>query len=1206
MHDYRLSDFLDLSILQKMADALHRATGMPIGVIDAGDGSILVASGWQDICVRFHRANPDSLQRCRESCDYAKDRPVEGKARRYKCKNGLWHISMPIVIDGRHLATMFLGQFFFENEAYDREFFISLAHEFGFDVDEYLAALDRVPVFSHEKVDYILEYDTALVSFITDLAEQSLSKIKTDEIIRANERKFHAIFDHAHQFLGFLSVDGRMLGANITSLRFIGSEEADVVGKPFWETPWWAHSPELQEKVRLAVRKAAEGEFVRFDATHPFADGDLHYFDISIKPVMDETGKVVLLIPEGRDITEHKRAEAEMRRQTEFLQVIIDTMPYPVFFKDRQGRYIGCNCAFEQFYKLSREQIAGKTVYEIAPKELADVYSRADGELFTHPGTQIYEGYIQSADGTRRDVIFHKATFEGPDGEPAGLVGAAVDITERKLSDAALKASEEKYRILVQNANSIILRRDITGKITFFNEFAQRFFGYSEAEILGKSIVGTLVPEVESTGRDLRAMIEDIGKNPNKYINNINENMLRSGERVWVAWTNKPILDDTGRVVEVLCIGNDFTQRKRTEEALRESDARFRTLVEGAPEAICVHSAGRFLYLNPAMVSLFGASTPEELLNTDILERVAPEYREFVRHRTALQIETGKKAPLMEQQCLRLDGSRVPVETTGVPIRFQGSDAHLVFIRDITERKRSRQVLREREEICAAIVDQSPESIMLIDTDTLRFVEFNDATCDHLGYSREEFAKLTLFDLQGSLTRQEVTKRIQELVKAGHGYFENKHRRKDGTLRDVMISNRAINIRGRQYLVGIWQDITERKRSEEEEARAEARFREAQKLEAIGTLAGGIAHDFNNILAPIIGYTELALEDIPYDDPMRYGLEQVLNAAMRAKVLVKQILAFGRSGEEQQKTPVEISSIVKEALDLLRASLPSSIEIRHSIEKGVAFADATQIHQILINLCTNAAHAMDEKGIMDLRLSRIDLSQTDLADQSIVGVKPGPYLKLCVSDTGCGMDSATLQRIFDPYFTTKAVGKGSGLGLSVVNGIVKRHDGAIAVRSERGKGTTFSVYIPAMGREAGEVVEARQVLPTGAERILLVDDEQIIVELATTILEQLGYNVTPETNSMRALEIFRSNPGEFDLIVTDYTMPEMTGADLSKEIHKIRPDIPIMLCTGFSEKLTAEGARDLGVEFVMKPLSMKQIAESIRKVLRAGAASQQT
>jgi two-component system, cell cycle sensor histidine kinase and response regulator CckA len=457
MSDYRLSDLLDLSSLQKMADAHYRAAGMPIGIIDAIDGSILVGSGWQDICVKFHRANPDLLQRCQESDDYIKGRLVEGEACRYKCKNGLWDIGVPIVVAGRHLATMFLGQFFYEGEAPDREFFIQQAREIGFDVDDYLAALDQVPVFSREKVEYILEYDKALVGLIGDLAGHALSKIKTDAMMRESERKFHAIFDQAYQFLGLLSIDGTLLATNQTALTFAGVEEADVIGKPFWETPWWAHSQELQESIRLAVQKASSGEFVRFEATHPAADGSLHYVDFSLKPVTDEAGGVALLIPEGRDITERKRAEEEIKRQAEFLRLLIDAMPFSVFYKDRQGRYLSCNRAFEQFYGISREQIAGKTVYEIAPKELADVYSRADNDLFTHPGKQVYEAIIQSAEGIHHDVIFHKATFEGPDGNLAGLVGVVIDITDRK------RADKEKQRL--QDQLALAQRMESIGRL---------------------------------------------------------------------------------------------------------------------------------------------------------------------------------------------------------------------------------------------------------------------------------------------------------------------------------------------------------------------------------------------------------------------------------------------------------------------------------------------------------------------------------------------------------------------------------------------------------------------------------------------------------------------------------------------------------------------------------------------------------------------
>jgi two-component system cell cycle sensor histidine kinase/response regulator CckA len=450
-HSYRLSDLLDLTSVQKMAEAHYRAAGMPIGIIDAIDSSILVGSGWQDICLKFHRANPEALQRCQESDDFIKGRLVKGEARSYKCKNGLWDIGIPIIAAGRHLATMFLGQFFYENEAPDRKFFTEQARRFGFDTDAYLRALDRVPVFSREKVDYIIEYDKALVDFISDLAEHALGKIHRDRLIRESRHKFQAVFNQAFQFLGLLDLDGRLLEANRTALDFCGAREADVVGKLFWETPWWRHSPELQARLREAIRKAAAGELVAFEAEHLNREGRTHYFDFSVKPVTDDAGNVIMLIPEGRDITARKKAEEKIKHQADFFQRLIDAMPHPVFYKDPQGRYMSCNRAFEKFHGIPRDQIAGKTVYAVAPKERADQHLRIDEELFSNPGDRAYDAAVQSADGTFHDVIFHKATFEGPDGAPAGLVGAMLDITERRQIEKALEESEAKIRSIMDN-----------------------------------------------------------------------------------------------------------------------------------------------------------------------------------------------------------------------------------------------------------------------------------------------------------------------------------------------------------------------------------------------------------------------------------------------------------------------------------------------------------------------------------------------------------------------------------------------------------------------------------------------------------------------------------------------------------------------------------------------------------------------------------
>jgi CheY-like chemotaxis protein len=380
----------------------------------------------------------------------------------------------------------------------------------------------------------------------------------------------------------------------------------------------------------------------------------------------------------------------------------------------------------------------------------------------------------------------------------------------------------------------------------------------------------------------------------------------------------------------------------------------------------------------------------------------------------------------------------------------------------------------------------------------------------------------------------------------------------------------------------------------------EIRLNQAEKLEAIGTLAGGIAHDFNNILTPILGYAELMKMDLAPESPAWKIVDQVVSAAMRAKELVQHILTFSRQ-QEHQRLPMAPHVIIKEVLKLLRASIPTTIEIRQDInpDSGMVLADATQLHRIVMNLCTNAYHAMRKTGgVLAVSLQPV---QVDRDDPKVNGLEltPGAYMVFEVSDTGCGMDKMTMTKIFDPYFTTKEQGEGTGLGLSVVHGIVKEYGWYISVYSEPGKGSTFRVYLPRMVSTpmTGEN-PAVHPLPKGTERILLVDDDQAIVELETMVLETLGYRVTGRTCSNEALQLFQEAPRDFDLLLTDMTMPGLTGADLSLRIHAIRPDIPIILCSGFSEFIDGDKARDLGVQaFLIKPVLYKDLAEAIRKAL---------
>ena len=467
-----------------------------------------------------------------------------------------------------------------------------------------------------------------------------------------------------------------------------------------------------------------------------------------------------------------------------------------------------------------------------------------------------------------------------------------------------------------------------------------------------------------------------------------------------------------------------------------------------------------------------------------------------------------------------------------------------------------------------------------------RFIDVNPALVKMLGYeSKEELLSIYIpKDFYFSESDRPASTERNRI-------FRTRFKRKDGAEIRVEVNSRTFFDKERNaiYHEGIVRDTTRRDD-------LEGRLRQAQKMEAIGTLSGGIAHDFNNILTPILGYTEMSINNLPVDSKTSEYLAQVQKAGERAKDLVGQILTFSHHTEGEQK-PIQLVPIVKEALKLLYATLPATIEIHQNIAKetGIVNADPTQMHQILMNLCINAGHAMPEGGVLEISLVNVELDEEFC--EKYTGLTAGHHIRLTVTDTGCGMDKEILQRVFEPFFTTKGH-QGTGMGLSVVHGIVKSHKGYISVYSEPGIGTTFHVYLPVAESIAETRPETTEPAQQGSESILFVDDEPMIVEMGRETLKRLGYSVTTQNSSIKALELFRMKPMEFDLVITDQTMPQMTGTDLAREILQLRPNIPIILCTGFSHIITSEKALAQGIrKFVIKPVVGAELGRIVRQVL---------
>ena len=526
------------------------------------------------------------------------------------------------------------------------------------------------------------------------------------------------------------------------------------------------------------------------------------------------------------------------------------------------------------------------------------------------------------------------------------------------------------------------------------------------------------------------------------------------------------------------------------------------------------------------------------------------------------------------------------------PIKFVEFDQMAEYANKmLADRKQANEALIESEKRYKAVFQGAAEGILIADIETGKFKYANPVICEMLGYTEEELKRMSVGDIHPKKVLQDVFSEFEAQAKKEKKLSMNLPcLRKDGTLIYVDIYTSPVRIDKKECNVGFFTDITERKK-------LETQLLQAQKMEAIGDLAGGIAHDFNNILTSIIGFTELSLDEVEKGTHLEDNLQEVYTAGKRAKDLVRQILAFARQSGEELK-PVQVDKIAAEALKFIRSSIPTTIEIRQTIESdSLIMGNATHVHQILMNLFTNAAYAMEEKGgILEFSLKDVVMDRGVTREK--LNLNPGNYIEIKVSDTGAGIAPEIIGSIFDPYFTTKGPGEGTGMGLAMVHGIIKSYGGKISVDSKPGQGALFKIYLPVTRKRQEHRPYQAETLPTGTERILFVDDEAPIAKMGGQTLEGLGYTVSIRTSSIEALELFRTKPDDFDLVITDMTMPNMTGDKLAVEMMKIRPDIPVIICTGFSKKISDDSIATIGIRaFAYKPIVKADLAKTVRKVL---------
>jgi len=1023
----------------------------------------------------------------------------------------------------------------------------------------------------------------------------------------------------------------------------------------------------------------------------------------------------------GIDVTHQRRAEARLRDSSQFLQTLLDTIPTPIFYKDVHGAYRGCNHAFaEEIVGRRPDEIVGATLFELdgaIPEDLARLYHEKDLALMRTRRQQTYQAAVRCQDGQRRTFVFYKTPYYDPGGNLVGLVGVMLDVSELETTLAALRHSETRYAELVANLKRgvIVFEPDATQgwRVSQINKAATHLLALDETDGDGRDV---LTAFKHKAGIDIPPLVRDVAaQNAAKQIPI--ERREQMSITLW--WSAYAYPLPSGEVVFTF---DDETAQRRSEQELQASEARLRTIFETVPDWVFLKDRDRrYTQVNPAMADSLNRSMAD-LVGARDAELFGPAHEEFSADvdRRALDGETVRAEftrAIRGQECT-FDVIVTPLHSrTGKVIGICGS------ARDITERKRADQRLRETTTRFRLVSDVSADLIYEWDIISDRLEWFGDID-GALGYEPgtiersieawvglihpQDQARLAgmverhriatepieteyrvrhrdgswrhwtdrakpILDAEGrpcrwiggcsdvtaercaaaALTTSEarfrtITEQARDIIMvlgadSSIQYVSPAVERVCGFAPDELKGWRGIDFihaddRGR--LMGILTQAVEqprqaipvghfrvRRRDEGwvdlegtitslidepgiagvvvsahdigERLEAETALRRAQKMKAVGTLAGGIAHDFNNILYAILGYGELARDGLPDVSPARENIEQVIQAGRRATELVKHLLTFTRQ-QEHDREPLRVAPIVEETLRLLRGSLPATVAIKAQFAtRAEVLADAAQIQQVVMNLCTNAYQALGEGG----GTLRVELDEVARDHHPARPQHPQPQrlVRLRVSDNGCGMDPATIERIFEPYFSTKQPGEGTGLGLAIVHGVVESYGGWIEVESESGKGTTFSVFLPVFAGKTlrRPAVEPAQQLRAAGERILFVDDESMLVRLAQRGLNGLGFAVTAVTDSRTALELLRASPRDFDLLLTDQTMPHLTGLELAAEAQRLRSDLPIVLCTGYSEHVNEARALRHGISaFVPKPIELDALARIILEVLQ--------
>jgi len=885
---------------------------------------------------------------------------------------------------------------------------------------------------------------------------------------------------------------------------------------------------------------------------------------------------------------EKESAERELlmealRGRDKFLQDIFDGIQDGISVLDRDFTIMSVNKWIEQTHQADMP-VVGKKCYQVYQKRQTICPWCPSLKALSTGEVRVEEVKVPLGDSASFWIELSAYPLKDEHGKITGVIEHVKEITDRKQSEAALRDSEEKFRVLAeQSPNMIFINKK--GRVVYANKACEEITGYSMGEFYSPdfNFMTLIAPESkELVARHFKRYLAGEDIEPCEY-----RIISKDGKRSDVI--NSPKLINYEGEKAILGIVTDITKQKQMEKALRESETRHRELADSLPQVVFeMDEEGKITFANRNAFDLFGYTVEEFEKGFTALGMLIPEDRDRAKGniRKALEGESGGG---IEYTAQRKDGRRFPVVIYSTPVRRENRAVGLRGIMiDRTDRKRTEEALQVSESKFRNLFDFSPQPIAVTEVETGKLVDVNYKFCTLFGFKREELLGRTVTEL-GFYSLNDRNRFLGGIRSAPEVLgLEMDFTAKDGSTFNAQMFARLIEISGENHILTIFHDITERKR-------LETQLQQAQKMEAIGTLAGGVAHDFNNLLMGIRGYASLVALDIYPDHPHAAYIRGIEEMVRRGADLTKQLLGFARRGKYEVK-PADLNELIEKSSQWFGRT-KKEITIQSKYQRGIwpVEVDTGQIEQVLLNLYVNAWQAMPDGGELHLETRNLTL------DQSFVEpfkVKPGKYVRVTVTDTGVGMDEDTRKRVFDPFFTTKEMGKGTGLGLASAYGIIMNHGGIIDVQSERGEGTTFSIYLPASEKEITREGKVADAILKGNETILLVDDEEMILSVNEAILGTLGYTTLVAKNGKEAVEIYQKNRNEIDMAILDMIMPVMSGGELYDRLKEMNPALKVLLSSGYSMDDQAQAILDRGCDgFIQKPFDKRGFSQKIREIL---------